>query len=111
VAGQAALALLVVPASAFWAGPWGVGWAALGIEIAGSFAGWILLARLGLARRLGLPSIGSLAGCLALAAACHVSKQAPFLVTCLSGALAYGVVSVLIARPRNGRELAAEARS
>jgi hypothetical protein len=58
-----------------------------------------------------LPSIGSLAGCLALAAACHVSKQAPFLVTCLSGALAYGVVSVLIARPRNGRELAAEARS
>jgi O-antigen/teichoic acid export membrane protein len=111
VAGQTALALLVVPSSAFWAGPWGVGWAILGVEIAGSIGGWVLLARLGLARRLGLPPIGTVGGCLALAAACHASKQAPFLVTCLSGALAYGVVSVLVGRPRNSRDLATGAPS
>jgi O-antigen/teichoic acid export membrane protein len=57
--GLAALAIVMVPVAAAWSGPWGVGWAALTIEVAGAIGGWRMLSRLGLAPRLpnrGKPS-------------------------------------------------------
>jgi O-antigen/teichoic acid export membrane protein len=44
-------ALAVVPAAAAWWGPWGVGTAALGIEVVAAVGGWRILARLGVSPR------------------------------------------------------------
>jgi len=49
VVGLSALALVIVPAAAAVAGAWGVGWAVLMIEVAGSVGGWRMLERLGVA--------------------------------------------------------------
>ena len=51
--GLLALALVLVPVAVVWGGPWGVGWAALAIEVVGAIGGWTLLARLGVAPRWG----------------------------------------------------------
>src|SRR5262249_21728538 len=47
--GLVALALLMIPLAVIVAGPWGVGWAALLIEVVAAIGGWRRLARLGLA--------------------------------------------------------------
>jgi hypothetical protein len=49
VVGLSALALVIVPTAAAVAGAWGVGWAVLMIEVAGSVGGWRMLERLGVA--------------------------------------------------------------
>ncbi len=53
VIGLLVLALALLPVAAAWGGPWGVGWAALAVEVAGAVGGWTLLARLGVAPRWG----------------------------------------------------------
>ncbi len=49
--GLVLLALVLVPAAAAWAGPWGVGWALLAIEIVAAVGGLRMLAKLGLSPR------------------------------------------------------------
>jgi hypothetical protein len=49
----------------------------------------VLLARLGVAERWGLPPMAAVAGCLTLASGCTIAANAPLVVTCLAGALAY----------------------
>jgi O-antigen/teichoic acid export membrane protein len=49
--GLVALAVVLVPISAFWAGPWGVGITGLAIEVVATIGGWQMLARLGLTPR------------------------------------------------------------
>ena len=102
VGAQTALALVVIPIAAVRAGPWGVGWAAIGVELAGAVMGWTLLARLGVVRRCGLPPVSTLAGGLALAAACRASSHAPLLLRCASGAIAYGLVWIALTRTAKG---------
>lgn len=49
--GLVLLALVLVPVAAVWAGPWGVGWALLAIEIVAAVGGLRMLAKLGLSPR------------------------------------------------------------
>jgi O-antigen/teichoic acid export membrane protein len=96
IAAQSAVAVVVLPALAWRSGPWGIGWTTLGLEAAGAVAGWVLLGRLGVAPRAGLPPWPALAGCFALGAACQATRQAPFVGTVVAGAVAYGGVWVLV---------------
>ena len=109
VVGQVLLAILLVPAAAAWAGPWGVGWASLGIESAGAIAGWMLLARLGVAGRCGLPPVAAVAGCATLAAGCQIAGNSSLVVTCLAGALGYAAGWGLVTRARSNPRPAWEA--
>jgi O-antigen/teichoic acid export membrane protein len=52
--GLVLLAVVLVPVSAAWAGPWGVGWAALLLEVLAAAGGWRMLGRLGLTPRWSL---------------------------------------------------------
>jgi len=87
---QAALAALLIPPAAVWAGPWGVGWAALAVEAAGAVAGWAVLARLSVVP--GWPELTgrALVGCLGLIAGCRLAAGAPLALVCLAGAFGYG---------------------
>ena len=57
-AGLILLALALVPFAAARWGPWGVGWAVLGIELVAAYGGSRMLARLGLSPRWGRPRGG-----------------------------------------------------
>jgi O-antigen/teichoic acid export membrane protein len=87
--GLLGLALLIVPVAVLWGGPWGVGWAALGIEVAGAVGGWRRLARLGVAPPWHHEAGRALLGSLALAAVCVILRRWPLWAIVLSGAAAY----------------------
>jgi O-antigen/teichoic acid export membrane protein len=58
------LALVLLPVSVAWAGPWGAGWASLAIEVVAAIGGWRRLRALGLApawngRRPGARGVAS----------------------------------------------------
>jgi O-antigen/teichoic acid export membrane protein len=108
---QMVLGVVIVPPAAFFAGPWGVGWASLAVEAVGAVGGWVLLARLGVAERWGLPPVAAVAGCLALAVGCTIAESAPLVATCLAGALAYaaGWGAVACVTTRRGRSREADA--
>jgi O-antigen/teichoic acid export membrane protein len=87
--GLSLLALAVVPLAAVWAGPWGVGWAALGIEVLGAIGGWRRLARLGVAPPWHHHAGGAIAGCAVLAGVCRLAADWPLWVVVPAGAAAY----------------------
>jgi O-antigen/teichoic acid export membrane protein len=89
--GLSVLAVAVVPVSAAWGGPWGVGWAALGIEILGAVGGWRRLARLGVAPPWHHHAGAAVAGSAVLAAICAIGshRQWPLWLVVLAGAAAY----------------------
>src|SRR5207248_1791607 len=89
VLGLTGLAAILVPASAVAAGPWGVGWAAVAVEATGAVAGWVLLARLGVAPRWPDQAGRAVVGCLGLVAACRLMRGAPLGLVCLAGVFAY----------------------
>ena len=59
------------------AGPRGVGWAALVVEMAGAVAGWAMLAKVGAAPTWPDQTGRALVGCLGLVAACRLTRGAP----------------------------------
>jgi O-antigen/teichoic acid export membrane protein len=83
------LALAVVPIAAVWAGPWGVGWAALGIEVLGTFGGWRRLARLGVAPPWHHHAGRAVLGSAVLAVVCWLGVDWPLWLVVLAGAGAY----------------------
>ncbi|HMB08545.1 MAG TPA: oligosaccharide flippase family protein [Isosphaeraceae bacterium] len=87
--GLSVLAVAVVPLAAAWGGPWGVGWAALGIEVLGAVGGWRRLARLGVAPPWHHHADGAVAGCVVLAAVCAIGSHGPLWLVVLAGAAAY----------------------
>ncbi len=89
--GQLVLCVLLVPASAVAAGPWGVGWASLVIEMTGAVASWVMLARLGVAIGWTEQVGRALAGCLGLLAACVLTKGMPLPVVTIAGAGFYAM--------------------
>lgn len=92
-AAQAFLALPAVVIAAQSAGPWGVGWALLGVEAFGAAASWVSLERVGAAGSSAwLPSRATFAGSLALAVACFLLSAAPALASCVAGVLVYATV-------------------
>lgn len=98
VLSQLALAAILIPASVYAAGPWGVGWAALGVETFGAVFGWAILARLGVAPSWPEQAGRALVGCLGLIAGCRLTSGAPLVVTCLAGAAGYGAAWRLASR-------------
>jgi O-antigen/teichoic acid export membrane protein len=85
------LALVLIPASVVWAGPWGVGWAALALEIAGAIGGWRRLARLGVAPPWHHHAGSAVAGCLVLMIVCRAMRGCPLVLIVATGAAAYGL--------------------
>jgi len=88
---QSAVAAVAVPVAVAAAGPWGVGWAALGVETVGGVVGWAMLARLGVAPGWTEQTARALAGCLGLFAACQWTRGEPLGAVVVAGALGYAV--------------------
>lgn len=89
VLGMTLLALLIVPAGAALAGPWGVGAAALAVEMAGTIGGWLLLRRLGVASAWHRHGVHALLGCLTMGIACWIVWAWPVWAVSVTGALVY----------------------
>jgi O-antigen/teichoic acid export membrane protein len=95
VVGMMTLALAVVPLSARWWGPLGVGWSMLAVEAAGAWMGWFALRGLGVAPRWFEAQGTAVLGCLALAAVCWLGRHGRLGVVCPAAALAYGAAWAL----------------
>lgn len=91
VLAQLAVAALVMPLGLFASGPSGIGWAAVAVEAAGAILGWAYLARLGATPGWVELTAAPLGGCLALVAACNLTRGAPLTAVVLVGALAYAM--------------------
>jgi O-antigen/teichoic acid export membrane protein len=89
--GLVALALVIVPLAVLCGGPWGVGWAALLIEIVAAFGGWRRLARLGVAPRWDRAAGSAVAGSLALGLVCLAARDWPLWAVTLAAAGAYAM--------------------
>jgi O-antigen/teichoic acid export membrane protein len=89
--GLLALAVLIVPLAVLCGGPWGVGWAALVIEIVAAIGGSRRLARLGMAPPWDQIAGGAVAGSLALGLVCVATRGWPLWAVTLAAAAAYGV--------------------
>ena len=89
--GLVALAVLIIPLAVVCGGPWGVGWAALLIEIVAAVGGWRRLARLGVAPPWDHRAGGAVAGSLAVGVVCLAARSWPLWVVTLAAAAAYGV--------------------
>lgn len=106
--GLTALAVCLIPLAVLWGGPWGVGWAALFIEVVAAIGGWRRLARLGVAPPWHRGAGRALVGCLALAIACHVARPWPLWAVTLAGATAYALAwqaipaRAMVPGPRRG---------
>jgi O-antigen/teichoic acid export membrane protein len=85
------LAVLIVPLAVVCGGPWGVGWAALVIEVAGAVGGWRRLARLGLAPTWNQMAGSAVAGSLALAPVGLAGRSWPLWAVTAAAAVVYGV--------------------
>jgi O-antigen/teichoic acid export membrane protein len=83
------LAALIVPLAVMAGGPWGVGWAALLIEIMAAIGGWRRLVRLGVAPAWHHQAGPAVAGSLALAAVCSLTRAWPLWAVTLTAAIAY----------------------
>jgi O-antigen/teichoic acid export membrane protein len=89
--GLVALALLIVPLAVLCWGPWGVGWAALLIEIIAALGGWRRLARLGVAPSWNQTAGSAVAGSLALGLTCLAGRDWPLWAVTLAAAATYAV--------------------
>jgi O-antigen/teichoic acid export membrane protein len=89
--GLVALAVLIVPLAVICGGPWGVGWAALVIEVVGAVGGWRRLARLGVAPPWDHTAGGAVVGSLALALVCLAARDWPLWAVTLAAAAAYAL--------------------
>ena len=99
--GQLAIGLVLVPVALVRSGPWGVGWAATIVEIAGAIAGWGMLGRLGVAPRWGDVAGRAFAGCLGMFLVCRVAEGSPLPVVVVLGTATY--CGVWWAYPRLGQ--------
>ena len=90
VLGQLSLAALLIPFSVVAAGPRGVGWAVIVVEMAGAVAGWAMLVRIGAAPTWSMQTGRALVGCLGLIAACRLTRGAPLPMVTAAGVVAYG---------------------
>jgi len=97
VGGMAALGLALIPTLGLKFGPWGVGTAALAIEIAGAVGGWLALRRVGLAPAWHHGAGPAAAGTLALFGICRVGRDWPLGGVVIAGALAYAIVGQALA--------------
>jgi O-antigen/teichoic acid export membrane protein len=89
--GLVALAILIMPLAVLFAGPWGVGWAALLIELMAAHGGWRRLARLGLAPTWNQTAGGAIAGSLILVIVCVAGRALPLWAVTLGSGAAYVV--------------------
>jgi O-antigen/teichoic acid export membrane protein len=89
--GLVALAVLIIPLAVICGGPWGVGWAALLIEVAGAVGSWRRLARLGVAPPWDHMAGSALAGSLALGLVCLAGREWPVWAVTPAAAAAYAV--------------------
>lgn len=98
------LAAIVYPVSLAVAGAWGVGFAAMLVEVVSAIGGWLMLVRLGVAPGRELRLGRTLAASLGLAVACRFTRSGPLVVECVAGAIAYISVWFLVpsARPFDG---------
>jgi O-antigen/teichoic acid export membrane protein len=87
--GLLALALVIIPLAVLWGGPWGVGWAALLIEVVGAIGGWRRLARLGVAPPWHHQAVAAVVASLALAIVCLMARPWPLWVVVPASAAAY----------------------
>jgi O-antigen/teichoic acid export membrane protein len=94
--GLLALALVIIPLAVVWGGPWGVGWAALLIEVVGAIGGWRRLARLGVAPPWHHQAGAAVVGSLALAAVCLVARPWPLWAVIATGGAAYALARRLV---------------
>jgi O-antigen/teichoic acid export membrane protein len=90
--GLLALAAVIIPLAVIWGGPWGVGWAALLIEVVGAIGGWRRLARLGVAPPWHHEAGAAVVGSLALAIVCIVGRAWPLWAVVPASAAAYALV-------------------
>jgi O-antigen/teichoic acid export membrane protein len=77
IAAMAIVGLALIPALAVVAGPWGVGLAALGVEVAGAGVGWLALRRLGLAPAWHHASGPAMAGSVGVGVVCWLGRAWP----------------------------------
>jgi O-antigen/teichoic acid export membrane protein len=84
-----ALAVLIVPLAVLCGGPWGVGWAALLIEIIAALGGWRRLSRLGVAPPWDHTAGIAVAGSLVLGLVCLAGRDWPLWAVTLAAAAAY----------------------
>jgi O-antigen/teichoic acid export membrane protein len=89
--GLVALALLIIPLAVVCGGPWGVGWAALLIEVIAAVDGWRRLARLGIAPPWDHTAGRAVMGSLALAVVCLAGRGWPLWAVTVAAAAAYAV--------------------
>jgi O-antigen/teichoic acid export membrane protein len=89
--GLVGLGLVIIPLAVLWGGPWGVGWAALLIEVVAAVDGWRRLARLGVAPPWHHGAIAAAAGSLVLAIVCGLLHDRPLWVITPAAAAAYAL--------------------
>jgi O-antigen/teichoic acid export membrane protein len=89
--GLVTLAVLIVPLAVICGGPWGVGWAALLIEVVGAVGGWRRLERLGVAPPWDHLAGSALTGSLALGLVCLAGRNWPLWAVTPAAAAAYSV--------------------
>jgi O-antigen/teichoic acid export membrane protein len=92
VLGLLVLAAVLLPTLAAWAGPAGVGSAALVVELAAAGGGRLFLSRLGVAPAVVQRLAGPLVGTLVLALVCTMLRKQPIWVVCGAGAIAYSMI-------------------
>jgi O-antigen/teichoic acid export membrane protein len=103
--GLVALAVLVVPLAVVCGGPWGVGWAALLIEVTAALGGWRRLARLGVAPHWDPTISGALAGSLVLGLICLAGRDWPLWAVLLAAGGSYAVTWYIVTVPPMSRSL------
>jgi O-antigen/teichoic acid export membrane protein len=89
--GLIVLAAMVVPLAAYLGGPWGVGWAALTIEVVAAVGGWRLLARLGVAPDWHHGAGPAVVASVAMAIVCQVLRPWPLWTVVLAAGVTYVV--------------------
>ena len=83
------LSAAIVPLAAYFGGPWGVGWAALAIEVVAAVGGWRLLTRLGVAPAWHHGAGPAVVASIAMAIICQALRPWPLWTVVLAGGVSY----------------------